>query len=325
MRRLCLAFAVLFGLSTGAGVAIAQAPAARPITLIAPFPAGGPSDALGRILSEPLRVALGQPIVIENVAGAGGNLGMARLSRSDPDGSTIGIGQWSTHVVNPVTYKLAYDVIADFEPVALLANAPQLIVARKAFPAEDVKSLVAWLKANPDKANAATVGAAGGAQIAGMYFQQATGTKFQFVSYRGGAPAMQDIVAGQIDFMFDQGPNALGQVKSGAIRAYATMSRSRWFAAPEIPTIDEAGVPGLHISYWHAMWAPKGTPKDIVARLNAAVVKALADPTVRQRFADLGQEIWPAGQQTPEALLAFHKAEIERWWPIVRATNIKAE
>ena len=325
MRIPYLALSALAWLSTSSGTTLAQAPAPRSITLIAPFPAGGPSDALGRILSEPLRMALGQPIVIENVAGAGGNLGMARLARSDPDGSTIGIGQWSTHVVNPVTYKLTYDVIADFEPVALLANAPQLIVARKTFPAEDVKSLVAWLKANPDKANAATVGAAGGAQIAGMYFQQATGTKFQFVSYRGGAPAMQDIVAGQIDFMFDQGPNALGQVKSGAIKAYATMSKSRWFAAPEIPTIDEAGMPGLHISYWHAMWAPKATPKDVVARLNAAVVKALADPVVRQRFGDLGQEIWPAGQQTPEALLAFHKAEIERWWPIVRATNIRAE
>ena len=320
---------VLTGLAAASGdeggQAFAQEFPSRAITLVAPFPAGGPSDALGRILAEPLRASLGQTIVIDNVAGAGGNIGMARLARAEPDGHTIGIGQWSTHVVNPVTYKLAYDVVADFEPVALLANAPQLIVARKGFPADDVKGLVGWLKANPGKANAATVGAAGGAQIAGMYFQQATGTTFTFVSYRGGAPAMQDIVSGQIDFMFDQGPNALSQLQAGTIKAYATMSNARWFAAREIPTIDEAGLPGLHVSYWHGLWAPKGTPKAIVARLNDAVRKALADPGVQQRFQALGQEIWPVAQQSPEALLALHKAEIEKWWPIVRATALKAD
>ena len=324
MRVLQFSFAVVATLA-GAAAASAQSYPSRPITLIAPFPAGGPSDALGRILAEPMQALLGQPLVIENVAGAGGNIGVARVARSAPDGYTIGIGQWSTHVVNAVTYKITYDVVTDFEPIALLANAPQLIVARKDFPARDVAELVAWLKTNPDKGNAATVGAAGGAQIAGMYFQQATGTRFPFVSYRGGAPAMQDIVAGQIDFMFDQGPNALGQLRSGTIKAYATMDKARWFAAPDIPTIDEAGVPGLHVSYWHAMWTAKGTPKEIVDKLNAGVRKALADPGVRARFAELGQGIWPPEQQSPEALLAHHKAEIEKWWPIIKATALKAE
>ena len=325
MRNLPRVVAIAACLVPFGTAASAQTYPSRPITLIAPFPAGGPSDALGRIIAEPMQAALGQPIVIENVVGAGGNIGIGRLARSAPDGYTIGIGQWSTNVVNAVTYKLGHDVVADFAPIALLANAPQIIIARKSFPASDVKELVAWLKANPDKATAATVGAAGGAQIAGLYFAQATGTKFPFVSYRGGAPAMQDMVAGQIDFMFDQGPNALAQVQTGTIKAYAVMAPSRWFAAREIPTIDEAGVPGLHVSYWHAMWAPKATPPEIVARLNAAVVGTLADAQVQKRFAALGQEIWPAARQTPAALLAFHQSEIEKWWPIVRATALKAE
>jgi tripartite-type tricarboxylate transporter receptor subunit TctC len=324
VRVIHAAAAVVVGLLTASGVG-AQSYPARSITLIAPFPAGGPSDAIGRILSEPMQASLGHPIIIDNVAGAGGNIGVGRLARAEPDGYTIGIGQWSTHVVNPVTYKLNYDVIADFQPIALLTDAPQIIIARKDFPARDLRELVAWLKANPDKANAATVGAAGGAQVAAVYFQQQTGTLFRFVSYRGGAPAMQDLVAGQVDLMFDQGANAVEQVRSGAIRAYATMAKSRWFAVPDIPTIDEAGVPGLHISYWHAMWAPKGTPEPIVARLVVAVRKALADPNARKRLAAIGHEIASESQQTPQGLLAYHKSEIEKWWPIVRATGLKAD
>ena len=299
------------------GGAEAQPYPSRPITMIAPFPAGGPSDALARVLSEPLRAALGQPIVIENVAGAGGNIGIGRLARAAPDGYTIGIGQWSTHVVNAITYSLPYDVLHDFTP--------QLIIARKNFPANNVKELVEWLKANPDKASAATVGAAGGAQVTAVYFQQATGTRFAFVPYRGGAPAMQDLVAGQVDIMFDQAANAIGQVRNGTIKSYAVLTKDRWSALPDVPSIDEAGVPSLYVSYWHGLWAPKGTPKDIVAKLNAAVVNALADATVRQRFADIGQEVWPRDQQTPEALAAHHKDETEKWWPIIRASNLKAE
>src|SRR3982074_304927 len=227
MNKLSVAIAVA-AMAIGIGGAAAQTYPSRPITMIAPFPAGGPSDALARVLSEPLRAALGQPIVIENVAGAGGNIGIGRLARAAPDGYTIGIGQWSTHVVNAVTYSLPYDVLHDFEPIALLAITPQLIIGRKNFPANSVKELVDWLKANPDKASAATVGAAGGAQVTGVYFQQATGTRFAFVPYRGGAQAMQDLLAGQVDIMFDQATNAIGQVHNGAIKAYAVLKKERW-------------------------------------------------------------------------------------------------
>ena len=309
----------------GIGSAAAQGYPSRAITMIAPFPAGGPSDALARILSEPIRAALGQPVVIENVAGAGGNIGVGRLVRAAPDGYTVGIGQWGTHVVNAITYSLQYDVLHDFEPIALLAVTPQLIIARKNFPANSVKELVDWLKANPDKATAATVGAAGGAQVSAIYFQQATGTRFGFVPYRGGAPAMQDLVAGQVDIMFDQAANALGQVRGGGIKALAVLTRERWQALPDVPSIDEAGVPSFYVSYWHGLWAPKGTPKEIIGKLNGAVVNALADPGVRQRFADIGQEVWPRDRQTPEALAAHHKAETEKWWPIIRASNLRAE
>ncbi len=324
MKSLLSALALAASLS-GIGSATAQIYPARAITIVAPFPAGGPSDVLARILSEPLRAALGQPVVIENVAGAGGNIGVGRVARAAPDGYTLVIGQWSTHVVNPVTYTLAYDVMNDFEPIALLANTPQLIIARKDFPASDVRDLIAWLKDNPGKATAATVGAAGGAQVAGIYFQQATGTLFPFVPYRGGAPAMQDLIAGQVDIMFDQAANAITQIRAGAIRAYAVMAERRWHGAPDIPTIDEAGVPGLHVSYWHGLWAPKGTPKEIVSTINAAVVSALADPNVQQRYAAQGQDIWPQERQTPAALAAYHKAEIEKWWPVIRAAHVKAE
>jgi tripartite-type tricarboxylate transporter receptor subunit TctC len=323
MRKL-LAGVALVAIALSAGSAAAQTYPSRPITVIAPFPAGGPLDTIARIIAEPMRVALGQPVVIENVAGAGGNIGTARVARADPDGYVVGIGQWSTHVVNAVTYSLSYDV-REFEPIALLTITPQLIIARKDFPATDVKDLLAWLKANPDKATAATVGAAGGAQVSAVYFQRETGTSFRFVPYRGGGPAVQDMISGRVDLMFDQAANALGPVLAGTIKAYAVMSKARWRPLPDVPAIDESGVPGLYVSYWHAMWAPKGTPKDVIGKLNAAVVQALADPTVRKRLTDVGHDIWPADQLTPEALAAYHKAEIEKWWPIVKASNLKAE
>jgi tripartite-type tricarboxylate transporter receptor subunit TctC len=309
----------------GIGSAAAQTYPLRPITIIAPFPPGGPSDALARMLAGPLEAALGQPIVIENVGGAGGTIGAARVARAEPDGYTLLIGQWGTQVVNPVTYNLPYDAANDFAPIALLTNTPQLIIARKDFPAGDVRELIAWLKANPDKAQAATVGAAGGAQVAGMYFQQVTGTRFGFVPYRGGAPAMQDLMAGRVDIMFDQAANAIAQVRAGTIKAYAVMTEERWHLAPDIPTIDESGAQGLHVSYWHALWAPKATPPDIIAKVNAAVVSALADPKVQQNFAAQGQDIWPREQQTPQALAAFYKAETDKWWPIIKAEGLKAE
>ena len=309
----------------GIGAAAAQNYPSRPITIIAPFPPGGPSDALARILSGPLEAALGQPIVIENVGGAGGTIGAARVARAEPDGYTLLIGQWGTQVVNPVTYNLTYDAANDFAPIALLAVTPQMIIARKDFPASDVRDLISWLKANPDKAQAATVGAAGGAQVAGLYFQKITGTRFGFVPYRGGAPAMQDLMAGRVDIMFDQAANAIAQVRAGTIKAYAVMTEQRWHLAPDIPTIDEAGAQGLHVSYWHALFAPKATPPDVIAKVNAAVVNAVADAKVRQSFAAQGQDIWPRQQQTPQALAALYKAEIDKWWPIIRDENLHAE
>jgi tripartite-type tricarboxylate transporter receptor subunit TctC len=324
MRKLLLALACA-AIVLAPAAAWAQAYPSRPITLIAPFPAGGPLDVIARIIAEPMRVALGQPVIVENMPGAGGNLGVGRLARAAPDGYTIGIGQWSTHVVNPITYNLPYHVINDFEPIALLANTPQIIIARKDFPAKDAKELLAWLKANPGKATAATVGAAGGAQVSSIYFADAVGTKLQFVPFRGGGPAVQEMIAGRIDLMLDQAANALGHVRAGTIKAYAVMAKDRWAALPDVPSIDESGTPGLYVAYWHAMWAPKGTPKEIVAKLNAAVMQALADPNVQQRLAGQGQDIWPREQQTPEALAAHHKAETDKWWPIVKATGLKAE
>jgi tripartite-type tricarboxylate transporter receptor subunit TctC len=324
MRNLLVA-AALAAILSGASTADAQTYPSRPVTLIAPFPAGGPLDVIARIIAEPIREALGQPLVIENLSGAGGNLGTNKVARAEPDGYTIGMGQWSTHVVNPVTYSVPYDIVKDFEPIALIANTPQLIIARKDFPAKDIKELVAWLKANPDQATAATVGVAGGAQVSAVYFQKETGTTFRFVPYRGGGPAVTDMMAGQVDLMFDQAANALGPVKSGNIKAYAVMSKDRWAALPDVPSIDEAGASGLYVAYWHAMWAPKGTPKEIIARLNAAVVRALADPGTKKRLADIGQDVWPREQQTPEALAAHHKAEIDKWWPIIRASGLKAQ
>jgi tripartite-type tricarboxylate transporter receptor subunit TctC len=306
-------------------VAWAQTYPSRPITMIVPFPAGGPTDTVGRIVAERMRVSLGQPIIIENVTGAGGTIGVGRVARAVPDGYTLSIGFLGTHVLNGAIYALQYDVLKDFEPVALLASNPQLIVAKNATPAKSLNELIGWLKANPGKASQGTAGVGSPAHVSGAYFQKETGTRFQFVPYRGAAPAMQDLIAGQIDLMFDQALNSLPHVRGGKIKAYAVTANAHLASAPEIPTVDEAGLPGFYISIWSGMWAPKGTPKDVVAKLNAAVVDALANPTVRQQLADLGQAVPPRDQQTPEALGAFQKAETEKWWPIIKAAGIKAE
>jgi tripartite-type tricarboxylate transporter receptor subunit TctC len=310
-------------LSALSPAARAQTYPSRPITVVVPFPAGGSTDAVGRIVAERMRVSLGQPVVIENVGGAGGSIGVGRVARATPDGYTLDIGQWDTHVANGATFALSYDVVKDFEPIALLSSNPFLVLAKKAVPADDLKGLVAWLKANPDKASQAIPTA--GSHVAGLLFQKETGTRFAFVPYRGGGPAMQDLVAGQIDLMIIQAAVALPQVRAGAIKAYAVTASSRFPAAPEIPSVDELGLPGIHISGWFALFAPKGTPAAIVSKLNTAVVEALADPNVRARLENLGQEIFPRQQQTPAALAAYHQAEIERWWPIIKAANIKPE
>jgi tripartite-type tricarboxylate transporter receptor subunit TctC len=323
MRKLSLA--ILLATFASVDGAIAQTYPSRPITMVVPYAAGGPTDTIARIMAERMRGPLGQTIIVENVTGAAGTLGVGRVARAAPDGYTISIGHWGTHVVNGAIYALPYDVFNDFEPVSMIATNPQLIVARKALPAKDLQELVAWLKANSAKATQGTAGHGSASHVSGVYLQSITGARFQFVPYRGAGPAMQDLVAGQIDLMVDQAANSLPQVRAGTIKAFAVTEKTRLAAAPEIPTVDEAGVPGLHISIWHALWMPKGTPKDIIAKLNAAVVDALADAGARQRLADLGQEIPPRAQQTPQALAAYHKAEIEKWWPIIKAANIKGE
>ncbi|MGL9621137.1 tripartite tricarboxylate transporter substrate-binding protein [Bradyrhizobium sp. U531] len=297
----------------------------RPITLIVPFAAGGPTDTLARILSERIAAELHTTVVVENVAGASGSIAGARVARAAPDGTTITIGHWGTHVLNGAIFKLPYDILGDFEPVAMIAMGTQLIVGRKTLEANSLKEMIAWLKANPGKATAGTAGAGTGAHVAGVFFKNKTGTDFQFVPYRGAGPAMIDLVAGQIDIMFDQASNSLPHVKSGAIKAFAVTSPTRLASAPDVPTVDEAGLPGLYISYWHGIWAPKNTPREIVGKINAAIVAVLADASVKQRFGELGQEIPPPDQQTPAALAAFQKAETEKWWPIVKAADIKPE
>jgi tripartite-type tricarboxylate transporter receptor subunit TctC len=324
MRKLVVA-AACAAMLHNVGSATAQTYPSRPIIVVVPFTAGGPTDALMRVLGERMRVSLEQPLVVENVTGAAGTLGVGRVARAAPDGYTLSLGHWSTHVINGAIYPLPFDLLKDLEPVALLTSYPMLLVSKNAVPAKDLKELIAWLKANQQKVSVGSIGVGSAAHIAGVHFENLTGLKLQYVPYRGAAPALQDLMGGQIDLLFDHLAHSLPHVREGRVRAYAVTAAARSPSAPDIPTVDEAGVPGLYVSIWYGLWAPKGTPKDVIARLNAAVIDALADPGVRQRLADLGQIIPPREQQTPEALAAHHKAEIEKWWPIVRAANIKVE
>jgi tripartite-type tricarboxylate transporter receptor subunit TctC len=323
MRKLGLAIV----LAALAGVATVQAQTypSRPITMIVGFPPGGATTILARIIGEHMRTTLGQPIIIENVAGASGSIGTTRAARSAPDGYTLSFGNWASHVGSGATVALQFDLHKDLEPVAFIANSPLWVVARKNFPARDLKEFISWLKANPDKASAATVGVGAGSHMCGLYIQGVTGTKFQFVPYRGGAPAMQDLIAGQVDFMCDFAGNSLPVARSGQIKPYAVMAKTRWFAAPDVPTFEEMGIKGLEMSFWHGLWAPKGTDKAIIAKLNGAVRAALADAAVKQRYADMGQEMPAPDQLSPEALARHHKAETDKWWPFIRAANIKAQ
>jgi tripartite-type tricarboxylate transporter receptor subunit TctC len=306
------------------GVA-AQGYPSKPVTMIVPFAAGGPADTIARIVAAPMGKALGQTVVVENVTGVAGTIAVGRVAKAAPDGYTLSIGHWSTHVINGAVYQLPYDLLADFEPLGMVASNPLLIVTHPSFPAKDLRDLIGWLKANPDRATVGTAGTGSGSHIGGIYFQVATGTKFQYIPYRGTGPAMQDLVGGRIDLMFDQASNSIPQLRNGRIKGYAVTAKARLASAPDVPTVDEAGLPGHYLSIWYGLWAPKGTSSEVVGKLSGAIVASLADADTRKRLADLGQDIPPREQQTPQALAAFHKAEIEKWWPIVKAAGVKPE
>jgi len=323
MRRTILA--ALLALLTFGGHAHADTFPSHPITLVVPFAAGGPTDAMARILADHMRSSLGQSLLIENVTGAAGSLGVGRVVRAAPDGYTVSIGHLGTHVANGAIYKLGYDLVTDLEPVVLLPSNPMIIVSTNAIPARSLKELIAWLKAKPTPATTGTAGAGSGSHIAGLYFESATGIKLQYVPYRGTAPALTDLVAGQIDIMIDQTSNSIGQVRAGTIRAYAVTDDKRVESASDIPSTDEAGLSGFHMTLWSGLWVPKGTPKDVVAKLNAAAVAAMNDPAVRRKFEDLGLQMPAADKLAPEVLGAWQKAEIAKWWPMIKAANVKVE
>lgn len=297
----------------------------RAITIVVPFAAGGPTDTIARIMGERIGRALGQPVVVENVTGAGGSIAVNKVARSNPDGYMVGIGHIGTHVIVEAIQPVQFDVLKDLEPVGMICSNPQLLITKLGVPSKNLKEFIEYVKANQDKVTAGTGGAGTPAHLSAVYFQQKTGANFQIVHYRGAAPATQDVIAGHIDMNFDQAANSIPQYRGGKVKAFAVTSPRRLAAAPEIPTVDEAGLPGFYMSVWHGFWVPRGTPHAAIAKLNAAIVEALADPAVRKRLEDLGQEITPREQQTPEALGAHHKAEIEKWWPLIKAAGIKAE
>jgi tripartite-type tricarboxylate transporter receptor subunit TctC len=323
MRRMVLA--ALTALLAWGGTARAENYPSRPITAIVPFAAGGPSDAMMRILGERMKTTLGQAILIENVTGAGGSIGVGRAVRSPPDGYTLSFGHLGTHVANGAIYKLGYDLVADLEPVVLLPSNPMVVVTKNAVPAKSLGELLAWLRSRPTPAAAGTAGAGSGSHIAGLYFESVTGIKLQYVPYRGTAPALNDLVAGQIDLIVDQTSNSINQIRAGTIRAYAVTDEKRVESAPDIPTTDEAGLPGFHMTLWSGLWVPKGTPTEIVAKLNAAAVEALNDPTVRKQLENLGLQMPPQDQMAPQALGTWQKAEIAKWWPMIKAADVKVE
>jgi tripartite-type tricarboxylate transporter receptor subunit TctC len=303
----------------------AQSSSLRTTTLVVPFPAGGPTDTIGRIIAEGLQSSLGHTVIVENVAGATGSIGTGKVARSSADGQTLILGTIATHVFNGAAYPLKYDVVADFEPISLIAFDPQIIAVKRDLPVTDLVQLISWLKANPNIATAGTAGIGSTSHVSAVKFQALTGTQFTFVPYRGLGPAMRDLVAGHIDILFDLAANSVPQVRAGAIKGLAVTSPTRIASAPEIPTVDEAGLRGFHFVNWHAIWAPRGTPAAVTARLNAAVRKVLADPVVLKRLADIGQEIPSPERQTAQALATYQTEEIARWWPVMKAAGIRAE
>lgn len=320
---------IAFGTSAAAGLALpqivrSQGYPTRPITIVVPFPPGGAADTIARLIADQMHASLGQPVVIENVTGAAGSLGPGRVARAASDGYTLSLGTSGTHVVNGAMMALSYDVVDDFAPIALLTTQPLMIVARKDMPAKDLKELIAWLKAHPEKASQGTSGVGSTIHLTGLLFQKLTGTRFAFVPYRGTNLAMQDMIAGRIDLIFDLASLSIPHVRAGAVKPYAVMANSRLAIAPDVPTVDEAGLHGFYGAIWIGLWARSGTPTEALTRLNTAVVEALANSAVRARLTNLGHDIFPREQQTPEALAALQKSEIDKWWPIIKAAGIKA-
>jgi len=324
MRILTCLVSLMALLASVAGVQAETYPS-KPITLIVPFPAGGPTDTVARLMSEHMRQTLGQSILVETVTGAGATIGVGRVVNAAPDGYTLILGNWSSHVGSPAIYPVSWNPVNDLTPIIRLPVSSLMIVGRESLPANNAKELIAWLKANPDKASAASVGAGSGAHVCGLYFGQKTETKFQFVFYRGGAPAMQDMLAGTIDIMCAEASQTLAHVTAHKMKAFAVMGRKRYAGLPEVPTMEEMGITGMDISFWHGLWAPKGTPKEIVDKLNDAARKALADPDVQKRVAALGMSIPEPSELTPKALHDFHKAEVDKWWPIIKSYGIKVQ
>jgi tripartite-type tricarboxylate transporter receptor subunit TctC len=315
-RALLIGCAVLAGLP---GLLAAQDYPSRQIVIIVPFPAGGPTDALARLIAEPMRAALGQPVVVQNVSGAGATIGVGRAIQSPPDGYTLSLGNWTSHVGGPAAYKVSWNVLTDLEPIALLSTSALLIVGRSGLPVKDGGELISWLKAKPEPATAATVGAGSGAHVCGIYFEQKTGTRLRYIAYRGGAPAVAAVLGNEVDLFCGEASQMLPHARAGKLKPLVAMTKTRWRPLPEVPTMEEIGASDAYIAFWHGLWAPKGTPKPIIAKLNEAAVKAFEDPLVVKRLNDLGHEIPPREQMRPEALAAFHKAEIEKWWPLIRA------
>ena len=323
IKRLAIPLTIAVAWLVSGAIAATDFPT-RPITLVVPFPAGGPSDTVARIVAEGMRAALAQPLIVENVSGAGGTIGLARVAGSEPDGYTLAIGNWASHVGAINSFKVSYDVLNDFEPVAMLALAPLVFVGKSALPADDMHGLIAWLRQNPGKASAATSGPGSLAHLACEYFQSKTGTQFLLAPYRGAAPALQDLVAAHVDLLCGiDAPTAIPFVRSGKIKALAVMQQTRWAQAPEVATIDEAGLAGLYVVSWNALWAPKGTPQAIIAKLASAAVETLEDPSVREQLTRLGQEIPPRDQQDPKGLAAYYKSELDKWLPIVKAQHVQ--
>ena len=324
MRKSLIAVALAAACAVATDAA-AQSYPSRPVTVIVPFAAGGPSDVLARVLGERMRAALNQTLIVENVTGAAGTIGVTRVVRAAADGYTVSFGHLGTHVINGAIYPLTFDLLNDLDPVGMIGANPMLVVSKNGVPAKTLKELISWIKANEAKVTFGTAGVGSGAHFSGLYFQSLIGTKARYVPYRGTGPAMQDLVAGNIDIIVDQASNSMPQVQGGKIRAYAVTDGKRISAAPDVPTVDEAGLPGFHVLLWSGMWVPKGTPKDIVARLNTALREALADPGVLKRFGDLGLDAAPAARQSPEALRAHQKTEADKWWPMIKSAGVKPE